>query len=78
MTAQPQPGWRDVRVLTGTGLTGQRVDILTGVVRTHEGLRPALMVGVSGIVADMLLVADLMANLQQATESARTGAGEEC
>ncbi len=76
VTAQPQPtsgGWRAVRVLTGTGLTGQRVDILTGVVQTAEAPAPALLIGVCGIVVDTVLVADLLTNLQQATETARTG-----
>lgn len=80
VNAQPQPtsgGWRAVRALTGVTMTGQPVGVLTGVVQTPEGPAPALLVGVCAIVVDTAFVADLLANLQQATESARTGGGDE-
>ncbi|ONF62309.1 hypothetical protein [Amycolatopsis keratiniphila] len=72
-TQPTKPGWRHLRELAGVGLTGQRVDILTGVVETPAGLAPALLVGVCGLVVDELLVEGLVTALQQATEDARNG-----
>ncbi|SED59748.1 hypothetical protein SAMN04489729_4794 [Amycolatopsis lurida] len=66
-------GWRNVRELTGVSLTGQPVDILTGVVETPTGLSPALLVGVCGLVVDEMFVAGMVTALEQAAEDARRG-----
>ncbi|WET79220.1 hypothetical protein P3102_35215 [Amycolatopsis sp. QT-25] len=77
MSVSTQPamkGRRHLRELAGVGLTGQRVDILTGVVETpSSGLSPALLVGVCGLVVDEMLVEGLVTALQQAAEDARHG-----
>ncbi|MFJ8913443.1 hypothetical protein [Amycolatopsis sp. NPDC102389] len=76
MSVRTQPtmkGWRHLRELAGFGLTGQRVDILTGVVETPAGLAPALLVGVCGLVVDEMLVKGMVTALEQAAEDARRG-----